>query len=189
MYHKILVPLDGSKQAETALSLAGKLARIYNAEITLLRVVEYPFDMYARCDSNTLVNPSLVDEKLQIEKEFVCKEVEDYLKRLVEVTEIPVSKVSIEVRESPVVEAILSTAENLEIDLIVMSTVGQGRSPWMIGAVANRILRESPVPVILIGKESYASLPDRSSQQSVSRQNEVMMQSEALLYRSFESTF
>ena len=84
-----------------------------------------------------------------------------------------VSKVSIEVRESPVVDAILSTTENLEIDLIVMSTVGQGHSPWMIGAVANRILRESPVPVILIGKESYSSILDRSRQQSTSRQNEV----------------
>jgi nucleotide-binding universal stress UspA family protein len=42
MYKKILVPLDGSKQAESALRLASKLARISNAEITLLRVVEYP---------------------------------------------------------------------------------------------------------------------------------------------------
>src|SRR5688500_1991292 len=117
MYHKILVPLDGSKQAESALPLAGKLARIYNAEITLLRVVEYPFEMYARCDSNTLANPSPVDEKLQIEKEAVCKEAEDYLKRLAEIIEMTVSKVSIEVRESPVVDAILSTTENLEIDL------------------------------------------------------------------------
>jgi nucleotide-binding universal stress UspA family protein len=173
MYHKILVPLDGSKQAESALPLAGKLARIYNAEITLLRVVEYPFEMYARCDSNTLAIPNPVDEKLQIEKEAVCKETQDYLKRLAEIIEMIVSKVSIEVRESPVVDAILSTTENLEIDLIVLSTVGQGHSPWMIGAVANRILRESPVPVILIGKESYSSILARSRQLSTSLQNEV----------------
>jgi nucleotide-binding universal stress UspA family protein len=173
MYHKILVPLDGSKQAEFALPLAGKLARIYNAEVTLLRVVEYPFEMYSRCDSNTLGYLSPVDEKLQVEKEAVCKEAEDYLKRLAEIVEMTVSTVSVEVRESPVVDAILSTTENLEIDLIVMSTVGQGHSPWMIGAVANRILRESPVPVILNGKESHASLLDRSRQQSGSMQNEV----------------
>ena len=172
MYQRILVPLDGSKQAESALPLAGKLARIYNAEIILLRVVEYPSEMYSRCDSYTFSYPSLGDEKLKIEKETVCKKAEDYLKRLAEIVEMTVSKVSLEVRESPVVEAILSTTGNLDIDLIVMSTVGQGNSPWMIGAVANRILRESPVPVVLIGKESYASLLDRSSQQNTTTQNE-----------------
>jgi nucleotide-binding universal stress UspA family protein len=173
VYHKILVPLDGSKQAEFALPLAGKLARIYNAEVTLLRVVEYPFEMYSRCDSHTFAYPSPVDEKLQIEKDAVCKKAEGYLKRLAEIVEMTVSTVSVEVQQSPVVDAILSTTENLEIDLIVMSTVGQGHNPWMIGAIANRILRESPVPVILIGKESYASLPDRSGQQSTSTQNEA----------------
>jgi nucleotide-binding universal stress UspA family protein len=188
MYHKILVPLDGSKEAEAALPLAGKLARIYNAEIILLRVAEYPFEMYSRCDSNTLAYPSPGDEKLQIEKEAVCKEAEDYLKRLAEIIEMTVSQVSIKVRESPVVDAILSTTENLDIDLIVMSTVGQGHSPWMIGAVANRILRESRVPVVLIGKESCSSLLDRSRSQSVSKQNEVMIQPETLQYESFEST-
>ena len=58
MYRKILVPLDGSKQAESALPLAGNLARIYNTEITLLRIVEYPFAMYSTCDSSTFVNPN-----------------------------------------------------------------------------------------------------------------------------------
>ena len=42
MYQRILVPLDGSKHAESALLLASKLARIYKAELALLRVVEYP---------------------------------------------------------------------------------------------------------------------------------------------------
>ena len=64
MYQRILVPLDGSKQAESALSLAGKLARIYNAEITLLRVVEYPFEMYSKCQSNGLIDPIQTNEKL-----------------------------------------------------------------------------------------------------------------------------
>ena len=173
MYHKILVPLDGSKQAEFALPLAGKLARIYNAEVTLLRVVEYPFEMYSRCDSNTLGYLSPVDEKLQVEKEAVCKEAEDYLKRLAEIVEMTVSKVSIEVQECPVVDSILSTVEKSKIDLIVMSTVGQDRNPWLMGSVTNRILREAPVPVILIRKESYGSILDHSRQQSTSLQNEV----------------
>jgi nucleotide-binding universal stress UspA family protein len=178
MYHKILVPLDGSKQAESALRLAGKLARISNAEITLLRVVEYPMEMY----SSIRTYPSAFDEKLQMEKDAFCKEAEAYLKLLASTVEMTVSKVSIEVQECPVVDAILSTTKKSQIDLIVMSAVGQGNNPWMIGAVANRLLRESPVPVVLIGKKPHAPVPDYLRQQVVSKQNEAMLQPDSLSY-------
>ena len=182
MYHRILVPLDGSKQAESALRLASKLARISNAEITLLRVVEYPMEMYARCGSNTLAYASPFDEKLQMEKDAFCRDAEAYLKLLASIVEMSVSKVSIEVQECPVVDAILNTTKKSEIDLIVMSAVGQGHNPWMIGAVANRLLRESPVPVILIGKESYSSLLDRSHQQKISSQEDAWVHPGTLAY-------
>jgi len=173
MYQRILVPLDGSKQAESALPLASKIARINNAEITLLRVVEYPFEMYSTRDSSTFMNPNQPDEKLLAEKVTFCREAEDYLKGLASIVEMTVSKVSIEVQECPVVDAILSTVEKSKIDLIVISTVGQDRNPWLMGSVTNRILREAPVPVILIREESYGSTLDRSRQQSTSMQNEV----------------
>ena len=64
MCHKILVPLNGSKQAELALPLAVELARIYNAEITSLRVVEYPFEMYSRCHPNVLNKPTHPNDNL-----------------------------------------------------------------------------------------------------------------------------
>jgi nucleotide-binding universal stress UspA family protein len=173
MYERILVPLDGSKQAESALRLASKLARISNAEITLLRVVEYPYEMYSTCDPSTFMNPNQTDEKLLAKKATFCREAEDYLKGLASIVEMTVSKVSIEVQECPVVDAILSTVEESKIDLVVMSTVGQDRNPWLMGSVTNRILREAPVPVILLRKESYGSILDHSRQQITSMQNEV----------------
>src|SRR5688572_7948906 len=138
MYHKILVPLDGSKQAESSLPLASQFAGINNAEITLLRVVEYPYAMYATCDSSTFMNPNQPDEKLLTEKATFCREAEDYLKGLASIVEMTVSRVSIEVQDCPVVDAILSTVQKSKIDLIVMSTVGQDRKPWLIGSVTNR---------------------------------------------------
>jgi nucleotide-binding universal stress UspA family protein len=182
MYHKILVPLDGSKQAESALRLATKLARISNTEITLLRVVEYPFEMYSTCDPYMFVNHSHPDEKLLAQKDAFCKEAEDYLKRLASTIEMSVSKVSIEIQECPVVEAILSTVAKSEIDLIVMSTIGQDHNTWMIGAATNRVLREAPVPVILIRKESWVSVPNRSPQQEISRQKEAWVHPGTLSY-------
>jgi nucleotide-binding universal stress UspA family protein len=178
MYHKILVPLDGSKQAESALHLASMLARISNAEITLLRVVEYPMEMYSSGDLNSRAYPSRFDEKLQMEKDAFCKEAEAYLKLLASILEKNVSKLSVAVQECPVVDAILRTTKKSEIDLIVMSAVGQGHNPWMIGAVANRLLRESPVPVFLLGKMPH----DYPRQQRVSKQNEAMLEPDTLFY-------
>ena len=182
MYQRILVPLDGSKQAESALPLASKLARIYYAEITLLQVVEYPVEMYSRCHPTAINDLTLTNEKLLLEKAAFCKEAEDYLKRLASTMEMTVPRVTTDVQECPVVDAILSTVDKSKIDLIVMSTVGQGETPWMMGSITNRILREAQVPVILIRKTSYGSATDRRPPQSASVQQETWVHPGTLAY-------
>ena len=182
MYKKILVPLDGSKQSESALFFSSKLARISNAEITLLRVVEYPFEIYSRCEPNTFVHPIQPDEKLLAEKDAVCREAENYLKRLASSKELSMSKVSIEIQECPVVESILNTVTRLNIDLIIMSTIGRDHNPWMMGAITNRVLREAPVPVILIREESLVPLPDPSRHQEASKKEEAWVRASTLSY-------
>ena len=42
MYSRILVPLDGSKRAETILPHVEELARLYGAEVLFLQVIEFP---------------------------------------------------------------------------------------------------------------------------------------------------
>jgi len=42
MFKRILVPLDGSTRAESALPVAARIARAYGGSITLLRVAEAP---------------------------------------------------------------------------------------------------------------------------------------------------
>lgn len=182
MYQRILVPLDGSKQAESALSLASKLGRIYHAEIKLLQVVEYPFEMYSRCHPNAHNDLTQTNEKLRAEKAAFCKDAEDYLKRLASTIEMTVPQVTTDVQECPVVDAILRTVDKSKIDLIVMSTVGQGETPWMMGSITNRILREAHVPVILIRKASDGLATDRRPAQSASAQQEAWVQPGALTY-------
>jgi nucleotide-binding universal stress UspA family protein len=182
MYQRILVPLDGSKQAESALPLAGKLARIYHAEITLLQVAEYPPEIYSKCHPDTIHDLASTNEQLQAEKAAFCKNAADHLKRLASTIEMAVPKVTIDIQECPVVDAILRTVVNSKIDLIVMSTVGQGKTPWMVGSVTNRILRESPVPVILIRKASYGSATDGHLPQSASAQQDAWVHPGALTY-------
>lgn len=171
MVERILVPLDGSEHAESALSLACTLASTSDAEITLLRVVEYPSELYSgtvysRFYPNPVAEPGL-DEKIRTKKEAIHRKVKGYLERLAASIEISKPKVFFEIQVGPVVDAILTSIEKLKIDLIVMSTTGEDRNPWMMGAIANRILREAKVPVILMRKGPGGPVPDRSSLQDV----------------------
>lgn len=159
MFKRILVPLDGSESAESILNLVGFIASSSKAEIVLLRVVEYPYHIYA---SWTGYNPfdSAQMERLQGQKEAFRLEIDDYLSRVASVVAENGIKVATKVCEGPVVESILSSSENLRADLIVLSTCGNGGgNPWMIGAVANRVLREAKVPVILIRTASIKPIP------------------------------
>lgn len=176
------MPLDGSEHAESVLSLACTLASTSAAEITLLRVVEYPSEVYAgieysRFYPNPVAEPGL-DEKMRAKKEAVNGQVKGYLQRLASSLETSAPKVSIEIQEGPVVDAIMSSIMKLKIDLIVMSTTGEDRNPWMMGAIANRILRESLVPVIFMRKEPGDSVPDRYSLQGIPLQKNTESQYE-----------
>src|SRR5579864_6018518 len=44
MFKRILVPLDGSSRAESAIPVAARIARAYGASITLLRIAETPVE-------------------------------------------------------------------------------------------------------------------------------------------------
>jgi nucleotide-binding universal stress UspA family protein len=182
MYQKTLVPLDGSKQAEAAFLLASQLARMSNAEVTLLQVVEYPLELYSRCPANTFADRSQPDEQLLAAKEAFCSETEEYLKHFASIVAMNGSNVSIEIQECPVVEAILNTVQKFKTDLIVMVTIGQDRNPWMMGAVTNRILREAPVPVILIRNESWITVPDRIGKPDGVGQKEAWIRPNSLPY-------
>ena len=51
MFKRILIPLDGSTRAESAIPVAARIARAYGASITLLRVVETPVELWFPPDS------------------------------------------------------------------------------------------------------------------------------------------
>ncbi len=154
---KIIVPVDGSKQAESAFSLACSLANFRDAEIILMQVVEYPFEIYAGdVNSRTYPNPHMdpkLDKKIETKKETIQSRVEVYLECLAESVKDSQRKVSIEIREGPVVNAILKAIDELEINMIVMSSTGKDQNNLMMGSIASRILREAQLPVILMRDE------------------------------------
>lgn len=150
MYKKILVPLDGSEIAEASLPLASSLAEINGAEIVLLRVVEYPSDVYT-IYNHLHPNDPRCEGIIQEKKRGYLAAAEEYLEIIANPLQKAHFSVTSEVWEGPVVEAIQEAAVSMGADLIVMSSHGRstGSLCGIIGSVANRVLNDSKVPVIL----------------------------------------
>jgi nucleotide-binding universal stress UspA family protein len=156
----LLVPLDGSATAEAALDVACRLATEAHARICLLQVVPHAHA------TGTLVpgwepigaqNVGYRREPQVQELETVTQaatrletEAQDYLSRVASRLQgLPVSR---RVRSgSDPAEEIVRGALAGGADLIVMTTHGRtGRFHRHIGSVAEGVLQQSDIPVLLV---------------------------------------
>ena len=150
MFQRILVPLDGSELAEKVLPHVRTIARSNNAEIVLLRIAEYPYDLYVGCDAYSLFDPEFT-KKTAGRKKAIQDDLTEYLEQITSNLQQDGLRVIAEVCDGPVVDTILASIDRLCVDLIVMSSLGDGGgNPCMIGSVADRVLRESKVQVFLV---------------------------------------
>jgi nucleotide-binding universal stress UspA family protein len=144
MYRKILVPLDGSELAECVLPHVEALAKVPQVqEVVFVRVFE-PFRIPP---SDYVVND---EEIARIEAENKAA-AEKYLKELVEGVHLDGIQQRWEVLRGRVAETLADYANKNNMDLIVIATHGRsGVSRWVWGSVADRVLRSSCVPVLMV---------------------------------------
>ena len=141
MYKKILVPLDGSKDAESILSHVEALAKNEGAEIVVLRVAANPELEYAFSDPG-LAQDS-VDKEMKTAEKYIARVAFDVRTAGVRCYDL--------VDEGAAGETILRTAERIQADLIAMSTHGRsGVALLLLGSVAYHVVRNSRLPVLLI---------------------------------------
>lgn len=148
MYRKILVPLDGSELAECVLPHVESIARGCGVEgVTFLRVVEPVRIPWTGDQGYTL----RVEDWKRMEAESIAA-AEDYLKQLTKKVKYDGVKVSTELlTDGPAADMIADYATKGELDLIIIATHGRsGVSRWVMGSVADRILRSSCVPVLMV---------------------------------------
>ena len=133
----ILVPLDGSVLAETALTPAVELARLKGARLVLLRATE----------AHTL--PMADPVQAQVE---AVREAEDYLAGVRgRLTQAGIGSVETSAWYGAPAEAIVEAARFRKADLIVMSSHGRtGLGRLVLGSVAESVLRGTRVPILLI---------------------------------------
>jgi nucleotide-binding universal stress UspA family protein len=140
MYERIVVALDGSPLAEQALPHAAAQAERFGAELTLLKVLEPLPEV-------TYSSPAAV----RAAEEMTAQLAREYLEGIAAGLREPGIAVQVETLEGKPHVQIVGYAEEQEIDLLVMSTRGQsGFSRWLLGSVADRVVRGATVPVLLV---------------------------------------
>jgi nucleotide-binding universal stress UspA family protein len=141
---KILVPTDFSQHAEYALKVAAQIARKNNAEVILLHLLELPHQ------AGDAMSASHEIPEIMFFKNAALNRLEemmdsDYLDGL-EVAEV--------VQFDMTFEGIMDISKKNQVDLIVMGSHGaSGFKEMFIGSNAEKVVRNSTVPVLVIKKE------------------------------------
>lgn len=145
MHSKILVPLDGSKRAEKILPHAEELARLYDARVIFLRVLECPPLVSGIVGSS--FDETLCRQKIQRRKE----EALSYLAAWQDEFHEKGIAAQARLEDGPIVEAIISVAEREGADLIALASHGRtGLSRAFYGSVAAGVLHRADRPLLLI---------------------------------------
>lgn len=145
MYAKVMVPLDGSKLAECVLPHVRALAQGGQVKnIFLVRVVE-PIQPVG---GGEFILSAEDVKRLMGEHR---KAAEDYLKKLAKRLQLKGVQVEGKVLVGRIAEELASYADKKKMNLLVMATHGRsGVSKWMWGSIADRVLRSTCVPTLMI---------------------------------------
>lgn len=142
-FKHILVPLDGSELAELALVDAFALAKLIQAEVTVLQVIP-PIGDIIEIDER---HPIFLDEQWAVTR----ARSQQYLGNICQRVGCEGLSVHTVVEMGSPAETIIDYAHKHLIDLIVMATHGRsGLKRWAYGSVADKVLRGADHPVLLV---------------------------------------
>jgi nucleotide-binding universal stress UspA family protein len=140
---RILVPTDFSEPAAAALTWASTLARELDCDLHIMHVVPEPYAYPWGSELSTMpLTQILADSE---------KGAEERLQQMVVDTKLPQNRVRTNAVIGTPVDQILSEINAKNIDLVVVGTHGRGMvGHLLLGSVAERLVRRSPVPVLTV---------------------------------------
>src|SRR5437762_2661301 len=156
MLKRIMVPLDGSRLAESALAVAARIAHASDGTIMLLQVIGTPATytpyMYG---SDMAQNPQLAHDMIDMQQENA----ETYLAEIARLHMLAGIQVETKIIAGSAGMSIVDTAKEEKVDLIVMSSHGEtGFKRFVLGSVAQHVARHSPVPILVLRGDESAPL-------------------------------
>jgi nucleotide-binding universal stress UspA family protein len=137
---RLIVPLDGSELATGAIPVARALAQRLAVPVVLVRAVDLA-EVLGPVGDLLMIPPKVVDDA-EAEARRSLEEVATALRE-------EGVEAAVEVWIGPAFNAIAEAAQ--PGDVIVLCSHGRsGVSRWLLGSVAEKLVREGPVPVVLV---------------------------------------
>jgi nucleotide-binding universal stress UspA family protein len=139
---KVLWPTDFSKNAERALSHVTSLGEKYHTEVHVLYVIEelaYHEPWYGEFDR------SHIDKIHEWEKERAQKRLDEICENYLKGCPLYIRHIAI----GEPAQEILKLIDREKVDMVVMASHGR-RGHFHFGSVAEKVVKNSPVPVVTI---------------------------------------
>ncbi len=145
MYQRILVPIDGSPTSEQGLREAIRLASLTKGQLLLLHVLD-EFSLAYAIQSQMVFAPDWRNV-LRQDGMTLLEKARDTARR----AGIEAQMVLAEASSEPIYEQVVSEANRLAADLIVMGTHGRrGIRRTVLGSAAEGVSRRATIPLLLV---------------------------------------
>jgi nucleotide-binding universal stress UspA family protein len=142
MFQKILLPIDGSDAAMAAARLVLAFAQCQGAHVCGLMVID-PYLYVGVGQASTLGQQAHSQEAAAWAEQHLS-----VLRTHCETLQVPFQSATLE--SDSVVKGILEAQQSLACDLIALGSRGRGGvSALLLGSVAQKVLAQSPVPVLI----------------------------------------
>ena len=146
MFQRILVPLDGSSRAERAIPVAARLAHASSGSVILVRVVSKSNPLWPGRGQATILAQRVIQEDV-----FSA---DQYLSDIAASPDLQDVSIETVVHVGSTIPAILAVADTSEADLIMLCSHGYtGMTRRIMGSVAQKLARETPVPVLVLRED------------------------------------
>ncbi|MBL3568092.1 universal stress protein UspA [Rhodovulum sulfidophilum] len=145
MFNSILVPYDGSAGAERALRQAVALARLCDAQLSVLTVFRHHSMLEASLSMVRKDEPGPLDDAMRGH----AREVADYAKRLAR--EAGAEGTRAFIKAGPPARTIIRFAREHGNDLIVIGSRGLGSvENYLLGSVSHKVTGLADCPVLVV---------------------------------------
>jgi nucleotide-binding universal stress UspA family protein len=152
----MLVPLDGSKTAESALPYARALAERLDADVELLVVV----------DLGGISGSVSADEVAKLNDVQASRKPDEYLTKVAKT--FPQARARFRVERGTAASIIIDEAAADKDTLIIMASHGRsGIHRWLLGSVAEKVLRGTSNPLLLIRASEKAPAEGQATLRSI----------------------
>jgi nucleotide-binding universal stress UspA family protein len=156
MYKRILVPLDGSTRAESAVPIAARIAQASGGSVILLQVAAIPIEIETENTPSNIYSQTAFDKGIADAK--------NYLEGIAQLDALKGVKTETGAVTGSIAASILSAIQSLHADLVVMCSHGYtGFKRWALGSIAHKLVPHSTVPVLVL--RDGGSVPTIQTQQ------------------------